>query len=212
MGIFSPSPTNIAVAAGLFIVYVACLYIYRAFFDQLSHIPGPKLAAATLWYEFYYDVVKKGRYTWEIWRMHEKYGKQRRLFFNSTNPPFTQRNLADRDEKSTDQQQDRSSESVPTKSTSTTPNSSIKSTPARPSEPRSIPGPKRCLASSMVSSSPSITTSTASVAALSLTTCPWLPYESSSRESNRWWIRWSDGCTRSRGLARLSTVWICSGV
>ncbi|KAI4243209.1 MAG: hypothetical protein L6R40_003577 [Gallowayella cf. fulva] len=74
MGIFSPSPTNIAVAAGLFIVYVACLYIYRAFFDQLSHIPGPKLAAATLWYEFYYDVVKKGRYTWEIWRMHEKYG------------------------------------------------------------------------------------------------------------------------------------------
>ncbi|KAL8805262.1 MAG: hypothetical protein Q9200_005494, partial [Gallowayella weberi] len=74
MGIFTPSPTNLAVAAVLFIAYVLSLYIYRAFFDPLSHIPGPKLAAATLWYEFYYDVVKKGRYTWEIWKMHDKYG------------------------------------------------------------------------------------------------------------------------------------------
>ncbi|KAL8676784.1 MAG: hypothetical protein Q9186_006732 [Xanthomendoza sp. 1 TL-2023] len=74
MAIFSPSPTNLAVATVLFFVYVLSLYIYRAFFDQLSHIPGPKLAAATLWYEFYYDVVKKGKYTWEIWKMHEKYG------------------------------------------------------------------------------------------------------------------------------------------
>jgi hypothetical protein len=36
--------------------------------------PGPKLAALTLWYEFYYDVIKGGKYTWEIGRMHEKYG------------------------------------------------------------------------------------------------------------------------------------------
>ncbi len=57
------------------IVYVILLFLYRAFFDPLSRFPGPKLAAATLWYEFYYDVVKKGRYTWEIARMHEKYGK-----------------------------------------------------------------------------------------------------------------------------------------
>lgn len=59
----------------VFFLYVIALYIYRMFFDQLSHIPGPKLAAASLWYEFYYDVVKKGQYTFEIGRMHEKYGK-----------------------------------------------------------------------------------------------------------------------------------------
>lgn len=58
-----------------FILYVIGLYIYRMYFDPLSKIPGPKLAAASLWYEFYYDVVKQGRYTWKIWEMHDKYGK-----------------------------------------------------------------------------------------------------------------------------------------
>lgn len=56
------------------IFYVLGLYVYRMYFDPLSKIPGPKLAAASLWYEFYYDVVKKGRYTWKIWEMHDKYG------------------------------------------------------------------------------------------------------------------------------------------
>ncbi|KAL8976366.1 MAG: hypothetical protein Q9205_007610 [Flavoplaca limonia] len=74
MGLFTPSYAKLAIAAALFVVYVIGLYIYRAFFDRLSHIPGSKLAAATLWYEFYYDVVLKGRYTWEIKRMHEVYG------------------------------------------------------------------------------------------------------------------------------------------
>ena len=59
----------------IFVLYYLGLFIYRAFFDSLSHIPGPKIAAATLWYEFYYDVIKKGRYTWEIAKMHEKYGR-----------------------------------------------------------------------------------------------------------------------------------------
>ena len=62
------------ILAVLFVFYISGLYIYRMFFDQLSHIPGPKLAAASLWYEFYYDVIKKGQYTFEIGRMHEKYG------------------------------------------------------------------------------------------------------------------------------------------
>lgn len=62
------------ILAVLVVFYVFGLYIYRMFFDSLSHIPGPKLAAASLWYEFYYDVVLKGQYTFEIGRMHEKYG------------------------------------------------------------------------------------------------------------------------------------------
>ena len=68
---------GLAVAAVSFIVYISGLYIYRAYFDSLSKFPGPKLAAATLWYEFYYDVVKKGQYTFEIGRMHERYGTPR---------------------------------------------------------------------------------------------------------------------------------------
>lgn len=49
--------------------------IYRLYFSPLARFPGPRLAALTLWYEFYYDVVCKGRYTWEIQKMHEKYGR-----------------------------------------------------------------------------------------------------------------------------------------
>lgn len=41
----------------------------------LSHIPGPKLAASTYLYEFYYDVIKFGCYTKEIRAMHSKYGE-----------------------------------------------------------------------------------------------------------------------------------------
>jgi hypothetical protein len=40
----------------------------------LSRIPGPKLAAATYLPEFYYDVIKFGRYTNQIREMHEIYG------------------------------------------------------------------------------------------------------------------------------------------
>lgn len=40
----------------------------------LSHFPGPKLAAMTLAYEGWFDLIRGGRYTREIQRMHEKYG------------------------------------------------------------------------------------------------------------------------------------------
>ena len=59
---------------GLLFLYTISLYIYRIFFDPLSKFPGSKLAAATQWYEIYYDVILKGQYTFEIARMHEKYG------------------------------------------------------------------------------------------------------------------------------------------
>ncbi|KAL8882709.1 MAG: hypothetical protein Q9198_000342 [Flavoplaca austrocitrina] len=74
MGLLEPSLENFALACSILSLYTLGLYFYRAFFDSLSHIPGPKLAAATLWYEFYYDVIKKGRYTWEIGKMHQMYG------------------------------------------------------------------------------------------------------------------------------------------
>ncbi len=75
MGHLEFSLQNFALASSILLLYTLGLYLYRAFFDSLSHLPGPKLAAATLWYEFYYDVTKKGRYTWEIGKMHQKYGE-----------------------------------------------------------------------------------------------------------------------------------------
>jgi cytochrome P450 len=58
--------------------------IYRLFFHPLSHIPGPKLAALTHGYEFYYDVIKKGTLIWEIQRLHGIYGKLRECQTHST--------------------------------------------------------------------------------------------------------------------------------
>jgi len=49
--------------------------IRRLYLHPLAHIPGPKLAALTWWYEFYYDVIQQGRYVFKIQELHKKYGK-----------------------------------------------------------------------------------------------------------------------------------------
>ncbi|KAI9778818.1 MAG: hypothetical protein M1839_007908 [Geoglossum umbratile] len=64
----------LSAAAALSLLYILSGAIYRLYFSPVAKFPGPKLAALTFWYEFYYDVVKRGRYTWEIGRMHQKYG------------------------------------------------------------------------------------------------------------------------------------------
>lgn len=51
--------------------------VYHLYLHPLSKFPGPRIAAATYLYEFYYDVVKGGMYIWEVERMHEKYGQYR---------------------------------------------------------------------------------------------------------------------------------------
>ncbi|KAE8143633.1 cytochrome P450 [Aspergillus pseudotamarii] len=48
--------------------------IRRLFFHPLSHIPGPRLAALTWWYEFYYDAVQPGQYVFKIQELHKQYG------------------------------------------------------------------------------------------------------------------------------------------
>ncbi|KAJ8129175.1 hypothetical protein O1611_g4459 [Lasiodiplodia mahajangana] len=55
-------------------IYFAGLVIYRLYFHPLSHFPGPKLAAATGWYEFYFQYWLDGQYIFETERMVKKYG------------------------------------------------------------------------------------------------------------------------------------------
>jgi hypothetical protein len=40
----------------------------------LAKIPGPKYAAVTHYYQFYYDVIRRGRFPWKLKQLHEKYG------------------------------------------------------------------------------------------------------------------------------------------
>lgn len=74
---------SLVVAGVLLIVY--CVYgaVHRLFLSPIAHFPGPRLAALTFWYEFYYDVVRSGRYTWRIAEMHKKYGDTSRLPLSS---------------------------------------------------------------------------------------------------------------------------------
>lgn len=64
----------ILTATSACVLYVIGLVVYRLWLSPLSKFPGPKLAAATLWYEFYYDAICHGKYTFEIMKMHKKYG------------------------------------------------------------------------------------------------------------------------------------------
>jgi cytochrome P450 len=62
------------VAVLLAITYCAALVVRRLYFSPISHFPGPKLAIATFWYQFYYDVALGGQYVWKVRELHEKYG------------------------------------------------------------------------------------------------------------------------------------------
>jgi hypothetical protein len=55
-------------------IYVVGLVIHRLYFHPLAKFPGSKLAAASGWYEFYFDYWLNGKYIFEIERMHKKYG------------------------------------------------------------------------------------------------------------------------------------------
>ncbi|KAF7556968.1 hypothetical protein G7Z17_g1037 [Cylindrodendrum hubeiense] len=65
---------------GLFAISLLVYQLLKAIYNisplhPLSHIPGRRLAAATYLPEFYYDVIKFGRYTTEIRQLHEEYGE-----------------------------------------------------------------------------------------------------------------------------------------
>lgn len=54
--------------------YMITLVLYRLFFHPLYSYPGPRLAAATGWYETYYDCLRGGKFSKHIDELHEEYG------------------------------------------------------------------------------------------------------------------------------------------
>ena len=58
----------------LFLLYLLSLATYRLFFSPIAHIPGPKLGALSSLYEFYYDCVLFGQFSFQIEKLHKQYG------------------------------------------------------------------------------------------------------------------------------------------
>jgi cytochrome P450 len=55
--------------------YILGLCVYRLYFSRIAHIPGPKLAALTRFYEFYHDLwPHHGRFMFKCGELHQKYG------------------------------------------------------------------------------------------------------------------------------------------
>jgi hypothetical protein len=69
------SPLNVALAAlSIWLSYLFVYAIHTLYFHPLAKFPGPKLAALTDYYEFYYNAIKSGRYIKKMEEMHERYG------------------------------------------------------------------------------------------------------------------------------------------
>ena len=75
--------TLMLTAIGL-VLFLLTRSIYRLYFHPLHRIPGPRVAAITQLYEFYFDVFRQGKYIWEVERMHRIYGRHCGIFFFST--------------------------------------------------------------------------------------------------------------------------------
>jgi hypothetical protein len=60
---------------GVFLLYLIGLILYRLYLSPIARFPGPKLAAMTYLFEGYYDVVKRGKYTFKIRDLHTEYGQ-----------------------------------------------------------------------------------------------------------------------------------------
>jgi hypothetical protein len=56
------------------VAYSGLCCLYNVFSNPLRKIPGPWMAAMTPLPDFWHDAVRKGKYIWEIQKMHKKYG------------------------------------------------------------------------------------------------------------------------------------------
>lgn len=62
-------------------LYNGVIILYNLYFHPLSKFPGPKLAACSHLYEFYFDIIKNGMFMQEISRIHEVYGQAAILYY-----------------------------------------------------------------------------------------------------------------------------------
>lgn len=70
-----PSWSVLATAFSSLLVFLTFQGVKRLFFHPLTQFPGPPLAALTLWYKAYYDIIMDGGWSAHLDYLHETYGK-----------------------------------------------------------------------------------------------------------------------------------------
>lgn len=70
----------IRLALSVLILGVLTVSVYRLYLSPLANFPGPKLAAWTQWYEFYWNVIRPGQFTFHLQELHDTYGKSTRSY------------------------------------------------------------------------------------------------------------------------------------
>jgi hypothetical protein len=74
-GILASTVPLIALFSALYAAYLIGLGVFRLYLSPIANFPGPKLAALTRWYEFYYEVVLRGKFSDHITDLHRAYGQ-----------------------------------------------------------------------------------------------------------------------------------------
>lgn len=75
-----------AALLAIIFIYGILLVFYRLFLSPIAAFPGPKLAAATEWYEFYFYIIKNGQFGNAVERWHEKYGENSYVLYAKMGP------------------------------------------------------------------------------------------------------------------------------
>ena len=78
MEVFTSLPTmSVTVCLAVFLVSATVAQaIKRLYFHPLARYPGPLLAASTMWYKTYYDIIMDGGWAEHLEHLHSVYGEQ----------------------------------------------------------------------------------------------------------------------------------------
>jgi hypothetical protein len=89
--IYAPTIRLLTLFSALYAFYLIGLGVYRLYLSPIAKFPGPKIAALTKWYEFYYEVLLRGKFSDHITKLHSIYGPIVRITpdeLHVNDPPF----------------------------------------------------------------------------------------------------------------------------
>ena len=70
----NPIPITWRLIPVVLLSYLSMVILYRLYLSPLAKFPGPKLAAVTTLYEFYFNAFRRVSFFQQIKRLHDRYG------------------------------------------------------------------------------------------------------------------------------------------